>query len=127
MARRISPTLLDLPDKYFFTIGEVSHLTWVKPHTLRHWETQFKSLRPARRESGQRKYTRRDIDVIRRIRKLVFEQKLTLEGARRQLTKELKARGAGAVSLPGSSSTLMEEIKREIQDIARELSGVEKR
>lgn len=129
MPRRISPTLLDLPDKYFFTIGEVSHLTWVKPYQLRYWETQFKPLRPARRESGQRKYTRRDIDIIRRIRKLLCEEKLTLEGARRHLTQELKSRAATSPSSnPLASSgeanaSVLHEIKQEIQEIARELNS----
>src|SRR5579862_4240746 len=120
MPRRISPTLLDLPDKYFFTIGEVSQLTWVTPPMLRYWETQFKPLRPARRESGQRKYTRRDIELIKRIRALLKDKKLTMEGARKQLTRDIKEKGAAEVP-QGSSASILREIKREIQDMAREL------
>ena len=125
MPRRISPTLLDLPDKYFFTIGEVSHLTWVKPHVLRYWETRFKPLRPARRESGQRKYTRKDIYLIKRIRALLYDERLTLEGARRQLTQDLKKRPLARSQEPGTSKTeMLREIQSEIEDLKRELKTI---
>jgi DNA-binding transcriptional MerR regulator len=128
MPRRISPTLLDLPDKYFFTIGEASQLTWVKPAMLRYWETRFKPLRPARRESGQRKYTRRDIGIIKRIRALLRDEKLTIEGARNQLKRELKGGDSSGTtaSLPHrSSSSVLREIKQEIQEMARELNSTD--
>ena len=127
MPRRISPTLLDLPDKYFFTVGEVSHLTWVKPAALRYWETRFKALRPARRESGQRKYTRRDIDVIKRIRTLLKDEKLTIAGASKRLSQELKE-GRRTAETPShvSSASVLREIKKELQEMARELNKPEK-
>ncbi len=125
MPRRISATLLDLPDKHFFTVGEVSHLTWVKPYALRYWETRFKPLRPARLESGQRKYTRRDIEIIRRIRKLLYDQKLTIEGAKKQLNQELKGRVVGGSDDPAdpqeSAASLLKEIKQDILEMTREL------
>lgn len=118
--------LLDLPDKYFFTIGEVSQLTWVTPPILRYWETQFKPLRPARRESGQRKYTRRDIELIKRIRVLVKDRKLTIAGARRQLKQDVDEKSPGPAETPrGSSASVLREIKREIQEMARELGEAE--
>jgi len=128
MPRRISSTLLDLPDKYFFTIGEASQLTWVKPAMLRYWETRFKSLRPARRESGQRKYTRRDIAIIKRIRTLLRDEKLTTEGALKQLKQELKGGDpSGAAASPHrSSASVLREIKQEIQEMARELGETQK-
>ena len=123
--RRISPTLLDLPDKHFFTIGEVSQITWVKPHVLRYWETQFKALRPARRESGQRKYTRRNIELIKEIKKLVLDEKYTISGAKKRLGEALKGRAPGGAPgearSNGSSSEILKEIKREIDEITEEL------
>ena len=125
MPRRISPTLLELPDKYFFTIGEVSHLTWVKPAMLRYWESRFKPLRPARRESGQRKYTRRDISIIKRIRKLLVEEKLTIDGARKQLASEMKRGEDSENNLPAKTAplALLKEIRKEIEEMSRELSS----
>ena len=57
-----------IPDKDYFSIGETSRLTQVKPHVLRYWESEFRLLRPARRESGHRKFTRRDVDTILKIK-----------------------------------------------------------
>ena len=123
MPRRISPTLLDLPDKYFFTVGEVSHLTWVKPAALRYWEACFKALRPARRESGQRKYTRRDIEIIKRIRTLLKDEKLTVAGASKQLNRELKeGRRTAETPSRAPSASVLREIKQELQEMARELN-----
>ena len=68
---------MEIPEKYFYTIGEVSRLTRTKSHILRYWESQFKLLRPARRYSGHRKYTQREIDLINKIRYLTFEKRYT--------------------------------------------------
>ena len=76
-----------IPQKYFYTIGDVCKLTGTKPHVLRYWEAQFKLLRPARRYSGHRKYTQREIDLIQRIKHLVVERKYTLAGAKREINR----------------------------------------
>ncbi len=109
-----------LPDKYFYTIGDVSRLTSTKPHILRYWESQFKLLRPARRYSGHRKYTQREIDLINRIRYLIQERKFTLAGAKREINRQMtgKAPSAAAASPVASSSAVpfLRELKREIDD-----------
>ena len=76
-----------IPEKHFYTIGDVSQLTGTKPHVLRYWESQFKLLKPARRYSGHRKYTRRDVELISRIRFLIHERKFTLAGAKREINR----------------------------------------
>jgi DNA-binding transcriptional MerR regulator len=71
-----------LPPQTFFSIREVSQITQVKSYVIRYWETQFGSLRPARRESGQRKFTQKDIDTILRIKELLYEKRFTIAGAK---------------------------------------------
>src|SRR5436190_19010445 len=78
-----------LLDKYFYTIGDVSKLTGTKPHILRYWESQFKLLRPARRYSGHRKYTQREIDMINRIKYLILDRRYTLAGAKKEINRQL--------------------------------------
>ena len=74
-----------IPDKRYFTIGEVSELCAVKPHVLRYWEQEFSLLRPSKRKGSRRYYQRRDILVIRKIRELLYDKGFTISGARQQL------------------------------------------
>lgn len=87
----------DIPQKQYYSIGEVSRLTGVKPHVLRYWETQGKILRPTRRRSRHRLYRLADIQLILEIKRLREEEKLTLPAMRRQLEAQ---RGAGLLRAP---------------------------
>ncbi|GJM06869.1 MAG: MerR family transcriptional regulator [marine bacterium B5-7] len=83
----IKPTteLPPLPEeKRYFTIGEVSELCEVKSHVLRYWESEFPPLRPSKRR-GRRYYTRDDVEMVRRIRTLLYEKGFTIPGARGKL------------------------------------------
>ena len=84
MAKTIK-TLPPIPEKLFFTISEASQLCGVKPHVLRYWEQEFPSLRPAKRRGGRRNYQRKDIEIIRKIRELLYQQGFTITGAKQQL------------------------------------------
>lgn len=75
----------EVPGKRFYTIGEVSRITGVRPHVLRYWETQGKLLRPYRKSSRHRLYRAADIQLIFEIKRLRDEEKLTLAAMRRQL------------------------------------------
>lgn len=77
--------LSPIPDKRYFTIGEVSELCLVKPHVLRYWEQEFPQLKPVKRRGNRRYYQRDDVLVIREIRELLYEQGFTIGGARQQL------------------------------------------
>ncbi len=77
--------LEDFPQKAFYTIGEVSRITGVRPHVLRYWEGQGKLLKPSRRRSRHRLYRLGDIQLIFEIKRLRDEEKLTLAAMRRQL------------------------------------------
>ena len=77
-----------IPDKLFFKIGEVAELTGTKPHVLRYWESEFSMLRPAKGESGQRIYRRKDVVLIFSIKQLLYEENFTIAGAKKQLQKK---------------------------------------
>lgn len=74
-----------LPDKLYFKIGEVSRLTALRPTVLRFWETEFAGLSPVKSRSGQRLYTKSDIELVMAIKQLLYGEKLTIEGARHRL------------------------------------------
>ena len=77
-----------IPDKLYFKIGEVSKITGVKPYVLRYWESEFKIVRPQKSASRQRVYNKKDVELIVEIKNLLYNEKFTLEGAKRRL-KEL--------------------------------------
>ena len=81
-----------IPDKLFFKIGEVAELTGTKPHVLRYWESEFRMLRPAKGDSGQRIYRRKDVELVMSIRQLLYEENFTIAGAKKQLQKQRAAR-----------------------------------
>jgi DNA-binding transcriptional MerR regulator len=82
-------TLRLFPDKLFYKIGEVSKIIGVEPYVLRYWETEFPFLSPRKSKSGQRIYTKNDIDLILQIKKLLYEEKYTIDGVRRKLSGNL--------------------------------------
>jgi len=79
------PDTIEIPDKVFFRIGEVAEITGVKRHVLRFWEKEFPRLRPPKSKTNQRRYRRQDIELILRIKELVWERKFTIEGARLEI------------------------------------------
>jgi DNA-binding transcriptional MerR regulator len=77
----------EIPDKFFFKIGEVAKLTDLPAHVLRYWETEFPSLQPKKHGNGQRLYRRKDIELVLEIRDLLYGQKFTIAGAREELKR----------------------------------------
>lgn len=76
-----------IPDKLYFKIGEVSTLTGVEPYILRYWESEFKIIKPYRTKSNQRLYRKRDVESILKIKKMLYDQKFTIAGAKKILKK----------------------------------------
>jgi len=99
-------------DKRYFRIGEVSRIVGVKPYVLRYWESQFSPLKPKRADSGQRVYQREDIETLGAIKKLLYEEKLTIQGARARL-KAIKQGDQPAIP----EGNILSEIKKELQEI----------
>ena len=80
--------LVPIPNKRYFTIGEVSELCEVKPHVLRYWEQEFPNLKPVKRRGNRRYYQRHDVMLIRQIRGLLYDDGYTIGGARQKLSGE---------------------------------------
>jgi DNA-binding transcriptional MerR regulator len=74
-----------LPDKLYFKIGEVSTLTDVEPYILRYWESEFKLIKPYRTKTNQRLYRKKDVESIIKIKKMLYEQKFTIAGAKKKI------------------------------------------
>ena len=102
-----------IPGKRYFTIGEVSELCAVKPHVLRYWEQEFPSLKPVKRRGNRRYYQRHDVQLIRQIRGLLYEQGYTIGGARQQLATHVAATPADSESISFS----VKEITSELDEI----------
>ena len=97
--QNIRPYQTKIPDKFYFKIGEVSKIAGLPSHVLRFWETEFKKIKPRRTESGQRSYTKKDIEIILEIKHLLHEKKFTIDGAR----KYINARTRSDHPSPGGS------------------------
>ena len=101
-------------DKRYFRIGEVSRIIGVEPYVLRYWESEFPQIRPPRADSNQRTYQRKDLEIILEIKRLLYDEKLTIDGARRKLKKKT----SNILSLEDA----MRKLKSELKDIAELLS-----
>ncbi|OGW39529.1 MAG: hypothetical protein A2Y97_00650 [Nitrospirae bacterium RBG_13_39_12] len=73
------------PDKLFYKIGEVSKIIDVEPYVLRYWETEFSFLKPRKNKSGQRIYIKKDVELLLNIRRLLYQERYTIEGVRKRL------------------------------------------
>jgi len=76
-----------IPEKAYFRIGEVSKILNVEPYVIRYWETEFKTVKPVRTKTSQRLYRKKDVQELLTIRDLLYRQKFTIDGARKQLLK----------------------------------------
>lgn len=79
-----------IPNKLYFRIGEVADLLEVKPYVLRYWETEFPDIKPSKSKSGQRLYKRRDVEMLVRIKELLYGERFTINGARKRLKEMMR-------------------------------------
>src|SRR5271154_229379 len=86
-----------IPDKLFFRIGEVSQLVGVEPYVLRYWESEFPGLSPKKSSTGQRMFRRKDVELLLNIKHLLYNEKFTIEGARKALRAAKIADAGGAL------------------------------
>ena len=115
--------------KLYYSISEVSKITGLKQYVLRYWETEFPELHPAKNRAGNRIYRDKDIDLIKKIKSLLYDEKFTIEGARHKLREEedfdnSQMRLHFGLSKPRK---LIEEIRKEAEEVLGLLAGVEKR
>jgi len=115
----------EVPVKLYYRIGEVSELVGVEPHVLRYWETEFRAIRPQKSRRGQRVYSRKDVDKLLRVKELLYTQRFTIEGARKQLRE-----GGVEPTAPGdpaerAAMELRDALVSIRQDIAAALSAMD--
>lgn len=112
--------------KLYYSISEVSKLTSLKSYVLRYWETEFSELHPPKNKGGSRLYRLNDIKLIFLIKKLLYDDKYTIEGARQQLKKrELKSEQMKLSLNELQKNDLLRELKLELIDIKKVLDEVE--
>ncbi|UCG38021.1 MAG: MerR family transcriptional regulator [bacterium] len=118
-------TPIEIPDKLFFKIGEVSRLTGVKPHVLRYWESEFPMLNPPKNRADQRVYRKKDIETIITIKSLLYEENYTISGARkrlREMRSEERSKGQMDLFMGGVDR---KQLKASIDELERALKILE--
>src|ERR1019366_2070183 len=92
--------LPEIPDKLYFRIDDVARLAGIKPYVLRFWETEFPALGPKKSGTGHRLYRRKDVEMVLEIKRLLYEQRFTIEGARKFLETRPKTDGGSSSGKP---------------------------
>ena len=113
-----------LPEKVYFKIGEVARILRVKPFVLRYWETEFELLKPGKAPSRHRMYRKKDVELLLEIKRLLYAEGYTIEGARKKL-KEVKKeeRQQLKLALPDSTyKNALGKIKKDLQSLRKMLS-----
>jgi DNA-binding transcriptional MerR regulator len=106
----------EVPDRLYFRIGEVSAITGVPPYVLRYWESEFPALQPRKSGGGQRLYRKRDVVLLLEIKKLLYQERYTVAGARKRLAeREDRARRLEV-------RAALERIRGGLEDIVKQLS-----
>src|ERR1700761_1047049 len=118
----------EIPNKLYFRIGEVAKLAGIKPYVLRFWETEFSGIGPKKSGTGQRLYRRKDVEMVLEIKRLLYEKRYTIEGARKMLDSRPKRDAAVATpktaavqrqqgELFAGSSTFHQDLRRELSEL----------
>ncbi len=111
-----------IPDKMYFTISEVSYLCAVKAYVLRYWEQEFPQLKPVKRRGNRRYYQQRDILLVRQIKKLLYEDGFTIEGARAQLSSGSET-VSQSIKLDISIKKMIAELESVLQNLQAEMEA----
>jgi DNA-binding transcriptional MerR regulator len=108
-----------IPEKTYFRIGEVSKIVNVEPYVIRYWETEFRTISPVRTKTAQRLYRKKDVQELLTIKDLLYSQRFTIDGAKKQL---YKTRGNSEPETKNSEKKMLNLIKRELQQIRAMIS-----
>lgn len=106
-----------IPEKSYFRIGEVAEITGIEPYVLRYWETEFKELAPPKSRSDQRMYRRRDVEVVLAIKQLLYEERFTIEGARRRLAELQRGKREEARRGSSDAAALLAHVRTELGEL----------
>ena len=113
-----------LPEKIYFKIGEVSEIVGVEPYVLRYWETEFDLLKPSKSPSKHRLYKKRDVELLLEIKRLLYTEGFTIEGARKKL-KQAKKEEKDQLKLPLTEQkykSALVKLKKELETLRRLVS-----
>lgn len=115
----LAKELKSIPDKMAFKIGEVADLLKVKPYVLRYWETEFKMLNPQKSKHNQRAYSKKDVELLFIIKKLLYKDRFSIEGARSALAK-MRKETKKAVAIRGAIGQI-EELRGKAHDLVMDI------
>lgn len=121
---RFAKQLEKIPEKMAFKIGEVARLIGVKTYVLRYWETEFEALNPKKSKNNQRIYEKKDVVMVMMIKKLLYEDRFSIEGAKTAL-KKLKKETRKATEVRHLETHLEQVIDR-LRDLVDEIGRVKK-
>ena len=113
-----------LPEKIYFKIGEVSEIVGVEPYVLRYWETEFDLLKPSKAPSKHRLYKKRDVELLLDIKRLLYSEGFTIEGARKKL-REVKKEEKDQLKLPLTEQkykTALIKVKKDLEALRKLVS-----
>jgi len=102
-------------DRLFYKIGEVSNIAEIEPHVLRYWESEFPFLRPRKNKTGQRIYTRKDVELVLQIRDLLYKEKYTIAGVRKKF-------GDHSLKKNAVSIQTIQEVRKKLREILNTLN-----
>ncbi len=109
------------PDKLFYKIGEVSKIAGVEPYVLRYWETEFAFLRPRKNKSGQRVYVRRDLELVLEIKRLLYEDRFTIEGVRKKFGESEPPKQPQPQLIQSPSNEVIEMVRKRLREILSQI------
>ncbi|MCD4830031.1 MAG: MerR family transcriptional regulator [Candidatus Cloacimonetes bacterium] len=103
--------------KHYYTIGEVSNLLQIKPHIIRYWESEFPQLHPGKTRGGNRKYSQKDIDLLRAIADMLHNQRYTIQGARKKLRDSSRCDEQLGTQVESPKVLLKRKIAKELRNV----------
>ncbi|HUG02227.1 MAG TPA: MerR family transcriptional regulator [Longimicrobiales bacterium] len=113
--------------KEYYSIGEVCEIVGLKPHVLRYWETQFGVLSPSKNRSGNRVFRRKEIQLVLLVKRLLYEEKYTIEGARQKLEQLRRGGDLPDARRRAIDGELLTQLREELSDLERVLTPPKER
>ncbi len=108
--------------KYYYTIGEVCNYLDLKPYVLRYWEKEFPQLKPRKKQGRNRKYTIEDIELLKKIKYMLYVEKFTIKGAIENLKKSQKDKDPKLdLKIKSDKDIKKEKIIQELKSIKKNL------
>lgn len=111
---RSSPRKKVSSDRLFYKIGEISEVVDIEPHVLRYWESEFPFLKPRKNKTGQRVYTRKDLELVLKVKNLLYKEKYTIAGVRKKF-------GANSVNKNTVSIQTIKGVRKKLKEILNTL------